>query len=47
MSWRWWEQESIDLEGAKKRAEETTTRLEPDLEEAADMESNGDSGGEE
>ena len=47
VSWRWWEQDGIDLEGTKKRAEETTTRSEPDLEEAADVESNGYSGVEE
>ena len=47
VSWRWWEQDGIDLEGAKKRAAETMTRLEPDSKEEADVESNGDSGGEE
>ena len=35
------------MEGAKKRAAETTMRSDPDLEEEADVESNGDSGGEE
>ena len=35
------------LGGEKKLAEETMTRLDPYLEEAADVESNGDSGGEE
>ena len=35
------------MEGAKKRAAETTTRLETDLEEDSDVESNGDSGVEE
>ena len=47
MSRRWWEQDGIDLEGAKKQAAETTTRLEQDSEEEVDVESNGDSGGEE
>ena len=28
VSWRWWEQDRKDLEGAKKRAEEATTVLE-------------------
>ena len=46
MSRRWWEQDGIDLEGAKKRAAGTTTRLEPDSEEEVDVESNRDSGGE-
>ena len=35
------------MEGAKKRAAETTTISEPDLEEAADVEWTGDSGREE
>ena len=47
MSRRWWEQDGIDLEGAKKRTEETTMRFEPepepepepDPEEEADVES--------
>ena len=47
MTWRWWEQDGIDLEGAKKRAAWTTTISEPDSEEEADVELNGDSGGEE
>ena len=47
MSRRWWEQDGIDLEGAKKRATETTTISEPDLEEDVEVESNGDLGGEE
>ena len=47
VSRRWWEQDGIDLEGANKWSAKTTTRLEPDLEEGADVESNGDSGGEE
>ena len=33
VSRRWWEQDRIYLEGAKKRAVETTTRSDPDLEE--------------
>ena len=36
MSWRWWEQAGIDLEGAKKREAEAAT----------DSESDSDSGGE-
>ena len=47
VSWRWWEQDGIDLEGANKRATETTTILEIDLEEDTDVESNGDLDGEE
>ena len=47
VSRRWWEQDGIDLEGAKKQAAETTTRLEPDSEEEADVDSTGDSCGEE
>ena len=47
VSRRWWDQAGIDLEGAKKRAAETTTRSETDSEEESDVESNGDSGGEE
>ena len=35
------------MEGAKKRAAETTTRSETDSEEELDVESNGDSGREE
>ena len=46
MSWRWWEQDRIDLEGAKKRAAETTMRSEPDLVEEAEVESNWGLGGE-
>ena len=44
---RQWEKDGIDLEGEKKQAMETTTVSEQDSEEAADVESNGDSGGEE
>ena len=49
MSWRWWEQAGINLEGAKKRAAESTTRLEMDTEseEELDREPNGVAGGEE
>ena len=47
VSQRLWEQDGIDLEGAKKRVTETTTRSEPDLEEELEVKSNGDSGGEE
>ena len=47
VSWKWWEQDGIDLKGVKKRAAETTTRSEPYLEEEVDVESNRDSGGEE
>ena len=47
VSWKWREQDSIDLEGAKKQAVEKTTRSEPDLEEEADVDLNRDSGGEE
>ena len=47
VSWWWWEQDRIDLEGAKKRAAETTTRSDPDSEEKADVELDWDSGGEE
>ena len=43
----WWEQYRIDLEVAKKRATEKTKKLDPDPEEEVDVESNGDSGGEE
>ena len=47
MSWRWWKKYRIDLYGAKKRMAETMTRSEPDLDEEADVESNGGLGGEE
>ena len=43
---RWWEQARIDLEGAKKRAAESTTRSETESEEESDVELNGYSGGE-
>ena len=45
MSRWWWDQADIDLEGANKRAEETATVLELELE--SDTESNADWGGEE
>ena len=47
MSRRWWEQAGIDLEGAKKRATESTTISETESEEELDRESNGAAGGEE
>ena len=47
VSWLWWEQAIIDLEGAKKRAAESTTRSETESEEDLDGESNGDARGEE
>ena len=47
VSRRWWGQDRIDLEGAKKQVAETAMISEPDSEEEADMESNRDSGGEE
>ena len=43
VSLRWWEQDGIDLEGAKKRATEAVTVSELEL----DSESNTDPGGEE
>ena len=43
MSWRWWEQASIDLEGAKKREAEEATVSESEL----DLELNADPGVEE
>ena len=39
VSWKWWEQAGIELEGAKKRASA--------LEAATDSKSDSDSGGEE
>ena len=44
---RRWEQDGIDLEGSKKLMAETTTILESESEEEADVELNKDSGGEE
>ena len=43
VSWRWWEQTGIDLEGSKKRAAEAATILVLE----SDVELNEDSGGEE
>ena len=43
VSWRWWDQAGIDLEGAKKRAAVTETVSESEL----DSELNADPGGEE
>ena len=42
---RWWEQAGIDLEGARKRAAESTTRSETESEEESDGEPNGVAGG--
>ena len=42
----WWEQAGIDLERARKRAAESTTRSETELEEESDREPNGVAGGE-
>ena len=42
---RRWEQARIDLEGARKRAAELTTRLETESEEESDGEPNGVAGG--
>ena len=49
MPWRWWEQDGIYLEGAKKRAAETKTvsESESDSEEESDVKANEDSGREE
>ena len=47
MSRRWWEQAGIDLEGERKRAAESTTRLETESEEELHGEPNGVTGGEE
>ena len=47
VSWQWWEQDGIDLEGVKKRAAETTRISDSESEEEVDVESNKDSGGEE
>ena len=43
VSWRWWEQAGIELEGTKKRVEEAATVLELEL----DSDSDADPGGEE
>ena len=42
VSWRWWDQARIDLEGEKKRATEAATVSESE----SDLESNADPGGE-
>ena len=47
VSRRWWDQAGIDLEGARKRAEESTTRSETESEEELDGEPNGVAGVEE
>ena len=47
MSRQRWEQDGIDLERAKKRAAELTTRSETESEKESDVESNGDLGGDE
>ena len=49
VSWKWWEQAGIDLEGAKKQSAEAMKVLESELESEAesDVESNEDSGIEE
>ena len=47
VSRKWWGQAGIDLEGARKRAEESMTRLETESEEESDGEPNGVAGGEE
>ena len=41
VSWRWWEQEGIDLETAKERAAESTTT---DLESEAELEAESEEG---
>ena len=43
VSWRWWEQAGIDLEGAKKRAAEAATDSESDYDSGRE-ESSGASG---
>ena len=47
MSWRWWEQAGVDLEGAKKQAVESTSRSETESEEDSYGEPDGVAGGEE
>ena len=45
MSWLWWQQAGIDLEGAKKKAAEAATDLESDLDlDSGQEESSGASG---
>ena len=43
--WRWWEQEGIYLEGARKQAEVSATISETEPEEDLDGEPTGDAGG--
>ena len=45
VSRRWWEQAGIDPERARKRAAESTMRLETESEEESDGEPNGGAGG--
>ena len=45
VSWRWWEQAGIDLEGARKQAAVSVTRLETDSEEELDGETTREAGG--
>ena len=47
VSWRRWDKDGIDLEGAKKRAAEADTVLESESEAESDLELNKDLGGEE
>ena len=47
LSRRWWKQDGIDLERARKWAAKATTRSETDWEEDSDGEPNGVVGGEE
>ena len=47
LSWRWWEQAGIDLEGAKKRAAEAATVSDSESDLDSDSELNADPGGEE
>ena len=45
VSWRWLDQAGIDLEGARKRAAESTTRLETESEEESDRDPERVAGG--
>ena len=47
VSRQWWKKARIDLEGARKQAEESMNILETELEEESDGEPNGVAGGEE
>ena len=38
VSWRWWKQAGTDLEGARKRAADSTTRSDTESEEESDGE---------